>query len=381
MAGIYIHIPFCTQACHYCDFHFSTNTSKTDALVNALCKELIFRKDFLYNNPIHTIYFGGGTPSVLNQKHLSNIFETLHQHYNMSQVIETTIEVNPEDIDKAKILQYKSFNINRLSIGIQTFDDQILQWMNRSHTATQSIECINMIKDAGYNNLSADLIYGLPSPYHESFENDVNTLLTYDIPHLSCYQLTIEPNTVFGKKYAKKLLAPAEDEIVATQFEHLINALYKAEYIHYEISNFAQKDYQSIHNSAYWKGEKYLGIGPSAHSYDGTHRYSNISNNELYVQNINKNIIPINTEALTEHDLINEYTLCSLRTMHGIDINLLAKYPTFDLINYTNTLMKYMTTGHIIQSGDKYTLTTKGKLIADTVISDLFISPRYEAIS
>ena len=307
MAGIYIHIPFCKQACNYCNFHFSTSLTLKDELIASLIKEIHLTATSSTNTnisitlinikeekeEIETIYFGGGTPSILNITDLQLLFIALRKKFIFRPNIEITLEANPDDITPAKLIFWKQAGINRLSVGIQSFIEEELVWMNRAHTATESLQCIDEIKQAGFTNFSVDLIYGSPLLSNEDWKKNVATIIEKNIPHISCYALTVEPKTALDKMIAQHKRPPLDAEKQAHQFLLLIEWLQAAGYEHYEISNFAKPGMRSKHNSSYWKGKKYYGFGPSAHSFDGIRRRWNISNNALYVQFLKNNTIPL----------------------------------------------------------------------------------------
>jgi oxygen-independent coproporphyrinogen-3 oxidase len=315
MAGIYIHIPFCKQACHYCDFHFSVNRETSDRMVNAIIRELQLRKDYLADHSIHTIYFGGGTPSLLAPADLEKIFSALHAHFQIDNQAEITLEANPDDLSGEKISSLKKTPINRLSIGIQSFFEDDLKWMNRAHTASQSTDAVKLAQDAGFNNISIDLIYGLPGSTDHGWEENLERAFALNVQHLSCYCLTVEPRTALAT-FIKNGKSPGiNEDQAARQFEILMQRAKDGGWKHYEISNFCRDNYFSRHNTSYWSGEKYLGLGPSAHSFNGLTRQWNISHNLQYIQGIEKDVVPAEVETLTSIQRLNEYIMTSLRTM------------------------------------------------------------------
>ena len=324
MAGIYIHIPFCKKACHYCNFHFSTSTKQIEPLVDCLLKEIVLRKDYT-KETIETIYFGGGTPSILSAEQIQKILQAVKDNYIVSNDAEITLESNPDDIAADKLLQWKAMGINRLSIGIQSFREEDLLWMNRAHNASQAYNCIKLAQEYGFNNITIDLIYGVPNLSDEHWKENINTALSLNIPHLSCYALTVEPKTALDKLIQTKKKEAVDTDKQATHFLILMEALNNAGFEHYEISNFAIPGYRSKHNSSYWQGKHYVGIGPSAHSFNGDSRQWNVANNALYIQAINNNILPSEKEILTPHQQFNEYVMTALRTIDGIDLNYLTE--------------------------------------------------------
>ncbi|HHM20934.1 MAG TPA: radical SAM family heme chaperone HemW, partial [Bacteroidetes bacterium] len=321
MSGIYIHIPFCKQACHYCNFHFSTSLKYKADMVRALLKELDLRKDYLGAEPLETIYFGGGTPSLLDQRELDLFFDKLASNFPVSdfQLLEITLEANPDDLNPKKIMELKNTPVNRLSIGVQSFFEKDLQFMNRAHHAGEAEACIKNAQNAGFENLTIDLIYGSPTTPDQNWEKNIEKAVYLNIPHISCYCLTVEPKTALAHFIKKRKVSPPDEEQAARQFDILINKLNKENYAHYEISNFAKKGFYSKHNTNYWKGKKYLGIGPSAHSFDSRSRQWNVAHNIKYMQALNQNRPDIGIEILTPQQQYNEYVMTSLRTMWGIN--------------------------------------------------------------
>jgi oxygen-independent coproporphyrinogen-3 oxidase len=374
LAGICIHIPFCKQACHYCDFHFSTSTKNKEALVDALCREIEIRKDYTGTKEISTIYFGGGTPSLLSKADLEKIFKTINKHFIIVKDAEITLEANPDDLTFTKTEELKAAGINRLSIGIQSFLDEHLVLMNRSHTSTQATEAVKNAQRSGINNISIDLIYGLPNLSTEKWEYNLQQAFALNVSHLSAYCLTVEKRTALNKFIQNKTIILPEEPIVLEQFKMLMEQSQKNGFIHYEISNFCKEGMYAKHNSNYWKNEKYLGIGPSAHSYDGKSRQWNIANNSLYIKAIEINKPAFEKEDLSEADKFNEYVMTRLRTIWGIDLGFVKN--TFGetvLTGLLNESKEYIATGYMQQDRENVTLTQKGKFIADKIASDLFI--------
>jgi oxygen-independent coproporphyrinogen III oxidase len=380
---LYLHIPFCKQACHYCDFHFSTNLKQKSALVAAIVQEIRLQKDYLPTTELETIYFGGGTPSLLTEAELAHLFDLIHEQYQVSPTAEITLEANPDDLtaDKLKLLcRY----VNRLSIGIQTFNEEVLRWMNRAHTATEAERCVYLARDAGFENLSIDLIYGIPSispllhkergPGGEVWPNDLDRALSLGVPHLSAYALTIEPDTAFGRWTQKGKLPPQDENLAADQFEELTRALQGAGYDHYEISNFAQPGQYARHNTAYWQQRPYLGVGPSAHSYNGISRQFNVANNALYLRAIQQGQLPAEVEILTPADRVNEYLLTGLRTKWGCSLAQLNTLLGRDFVlNAATELADLQQKGWLLYQNDQLRLTEAGKLFADRVAASLFV--------
>ena len=377
MAGIYIHIPFCKQACNYCNFHFSTSLQLKDELIAAMIKEI----HLVTENANHssekelceTIYFGGGTPSLLSIKELNNILATLFSKFEIAKDAEITLEANPDDITAEKLQLWKKAGINRLSVGVQSFLDQELVWMNRAHSSADSLRCIDEIKNAGFSDYSIDLIYGSPLLNNQDWLNTIDTVINKNIPHISCYALTVEPKTALHKMIAQNKKESVDAEKQAEQFVLLMNQMEQAGYEHYEISNFSKPGRRSKHNSSYWQGKKYYGFGPAAHSYDGIKRKWNVSNNALYIQSLKKNSIPSEEETLTSTQSINEYIMTSLRTIEGLDLEKInSLFGTNHVNQLLNASKKYIQSEKIIQQNNRLILTRQGKLFADGIAADLF---------
>jgi oxygen-independent coproporphyrinogen III oxidase len=374
MAGLYIHIPFCKQACHYCDFHFSTNQAIKTTLVNAIADELIIQKDYLNGEGIKTIYFGGGTPSLLSDAELQTIFSAIHENFSVDVNAEITLEANPDDLSKDKLASIKNAGFNRLSIGIQSFDDVLLKFLNRAHSKQSAIQSVKDAASMGFNNISIDLIYAIPGLDSEAWKKNISQALELNPVHISSYSLTIEERTAFGRWSAAGKLKPIEDDIAAEQLEILMQELEIAGFDQYEVSNFGKPDFYSQHNSSYWKQEKYLGVGPSAHSFNGVSRQFNISNNHLYIKAIAKGEIPADFELLNREDKINEYLLTTLRTSWGCDLNFLKKEFSYDLIKNNIQYIDSLEHNRLVEvNKEVLKLTRAGKLLADKIASDLFL--------
>lgn len=374
MAGIYIHIPYCKKACHYCDFHFSTSLKTRAEMIQAICTEITLRKDEL-QQPVDTIYFGGGTPSLLEENEFQQLFDTLNHTFDLSQVKECTIECNPDDITEEKILTIKKFPFDRLSIGIQTFNSNVLNMLNRAHNSEEASKSIEIAQQHGFTNITCDLIYCIPTISNEEFKKDIDRLLSYNIPHISAYCLTVEDRTALKKLIETKKINALVEEDAISQYEILKDALAKANFTQYEISNFAQPNMEAVHNTSYWKGKEYLGIGPSAHSYNVSQRSFNISNNHKYIKSLAENTLPIEREKLTVTDNINDYILTRLRTIWGIDINELKAMFNHDiLIEKQLILNNYQQKGWIEIHGAIIKLSKKGSLMADEIAMELFES-------
>jgi len=375
MAGIYIHIPFCRQACHYCDFHFSTNQSGKAELVQLIEKELILQKEYLGGEAVETIYFGGGTPSLLIKEELTALLQTIHLNFAVATAPEVTLEANPDDLSDENLEVLRGAGVNRLSLGIQSFDDTVLRFFNRAHNAAEALSCIRRARAAGFNNLSADLIYSVPGQTDEMLRHNLALLLQEKPEHISAYSLTIEEKTVFGKKAKKGELHAMGDEQSAAQFEIVMDTLIAAGYRHYEISNFCLPGYQSKHNTSYWQQKKYLGVGPSAHSFDGTSRQYTISNNHTYSRALKEGTIPYEKEVLTKENKINEYIFTSLRTDTGCDVHFLKSQHGYDLVKTNERYLSQLLDKKNATLADGILiLTRQGKLLTDQIASDLFIT-------
>jgi oxygen-independent coproporphyrinogen-3 oxidase len=373
MAGIYIHIPFCKQACNYCDFHFSTQLNSVQQLVNSISKELELNKNYLSSHNIETIYFGGGTPSILSALQLDVIISSIYKNFHIDAAIEFTLEANPDDLDLIKIKELKSLGINRLSIGIQSFLDDELKWMKRSHNAQQSRKAVENAQSSGIENISVDLIYGSKFQSISSWKKNIEEIIKLNVPHLSAYNLTIEEKTLLGKMNEKGIEPAIKDDFSKACFDLLMDEMNTANFVHYEISNFGKSGFFSKHNSNYWKGVHYLGIGPSAHSFDGTSRQWNIKNNAEYIRNIENNKIPFTKETLNITDQYNEYVLTGLRTMWGVNINHLSKkFGNLLEKHFKSEIEVYLKKGFVNLKNDDYILTQQGKHLADKISSDLF---------
>jgi oxygen-independent coproporphyrinogen-3 oxidase len=345
-----------------------------DEMVNAICKELRLRKDYLHSEIIESIYFGGGTPSLLNEAELTKIMTTISEHFNLSDHAEITLEANPDDITPLKLKAFYNAGINRLSVGIQSFDPHILKWMNRAHDAQEAMNCLNWIKESDISNYSADLIYGIPTGSNQQLLNDIKQMIAFEPNHISAYCLTIEPKTVFGHKLEKGKLKEVDEELAANQFLMIDETLSEAGYRHYEVSNYCLPGYESFHNNNYWRGVKYLGIGPGAHSFDGSNRQFNISNNPKYIQSIQQGRLPLQEDLLTKNDRINEYLMTSLRTAEGIDTNILLSRFNYNFFDENNSIIESWEAEKLcIRNENGITLTLKGMLLADKLAADLFI--------
>ncbi len=378
MPGIYIHIPFCKQACHYCDFHFSTLLKHKADFLEALKKEIRLRKDFFVSavnsNNISTIYFGGGTPSLLTGKEINELFEELHKHFKIDSDAEITLEANPDDLTSEKISEIKQTPINRLSIGIQSFFDEDLLLMNRAHNSAQAKRSVELAKVNEFKNITIDLIYGLPDLTNEKWKENLQKAFDLDVQHISCYHLTVEKRTALFDMVDKKKINLLPEEKSIEQFKEMTKAMSDNGFIQYEISNFCKNGFYSRHNSSYWKKDLYLGLGPSAHSYNGRLRRWNVSNNNNYIKGLKDDELQFEEEVLSIKEKYNEYIMTTLRTIWGTDLKLIE---TDFGVNYLDHIKKeannYFLSGHLIRENNKLFLSEEGKLIADRIASDLFM--------
>lgn len=375
MAGIYLHIPFCRRACHYCNFHFSTSLQLQNDFLKALLKEITLRKDYLQDQPVSTVYIGGGTPSLLPGTHLQAILKGLRDHFDIATGAEITLEANPDDISAPRVAEWKQQGINRLSIGVQSFAQSDLEWMNRAHDAVQARRCIELVREGGMLNYSIDLIYGMPTLTDEQWIEHLATAASLKIPHLSCYALTVEPDTALYTLIRKKRVLPVSNDDQARQFLLMTDWLQTQGYLHYEISNFALPDQQSKHNSSYWSGAHYLGLGPSAHSFNGVSRQWNVANNALYIRSLNEDRIPFEIETLSARQRFNEYLMTSLRTMQGTGLDRVEEDFGKDLRDLlVQQAETFIARNWLVAQTDRLVLTREGKLFADRIAADLFIT-------
>lgn len=380
MSVIYLHIPFCRQACNYCNFHFTTSLLRKDEFVSALTREIQITAPLTaaedevgQREQIETVYFGGGTPSLLSPAELSMIMNALRTRFDITTNAEITLEANPDDINAIALGNWQRLGINRLSIGIQSFQEKELQWMNRAHTATESMRCLDLVAASGINNYSIDLIYGSPLLDDDGWKKNVNYVIERNIPHISCYGLTVEPKTPLDKMIRLKTKLPVDPARQANQFELLMQWMEEAGYEHYEISNFAKPGWRSQHNSSYWQGTSYYGFGPAAHSFDGATRRWNIANNAIYIQSIQQNIIPFEAEILTQTQQLNEYIMTSLRTLEGLNLERVkTTFGTDILKKLVSASEKWQNGNKLIEQHNHLALTKAGKLFADGIAADLF---------
>lgn len=389
MSGIYIHIPFCKQACHYCDFHFSTSLKKKGEMIAALAKEIELRKSELLDSArsvsevVETIYFGGGTPSILQVSDLKLLIDAVYKNYKVVENPEITIEANPDDLISQALSfraqsrnlyeEYHSIGINRLSIGIQSFFEDDLKLMNRAHNSAEAKECLALASQY-FDNISVDLIYGIPGMSNEKWLQNIETALSFKIPHISSYALTVEPKTALHTFIQKGIIPQPDDEVAQEHFQILVDKLIENNFIHYELSNFGKENYFSKNNSSYWLGKKYIGIGPSAHSYDGEKRGWNVSNNTLYIKSIQENKLPLETEILSKTDRYNEYIMTGLRTIWGISLDRIENEFGKSYLDYLNQQSAKYIEDHLLFVDENVLRTTKnGKFLSDGIASDLFL--------
>ena len=372
MSGIYLHIPFCRQACHYCDFHFAVSMKNKEAVIGAMKEEIRLQKDYLGGEVVRTIYLGGGTPSVLSPGELNSLLDEIDRNFKLS-LSEITLEANPDDLDTSRLKSFMEAGVNRLSIGVQSFHNKDLKSLNRSHDRSSALRSIENSREAGFTNINMDLIYGLPSSSLSEWEENLNLFGSLGLPHLSAYSLTYEDRTAFGSWLKKGVIHALDEELVIDEFRMLMSFMKDLGYEHYEISNFAKAGMHSVHNSSYWKGQKYLGIGPSAHSYNTVSRKWNVSNNSLYVKAIRSGQDFFEEEILSERDRFNEFLLTSLRTSAGLDLNQLDEaFGAERRKNLESELAGLIRAGLLEQNDGNFILSEKGKLVADKITSDLF---------
>ena len=373
MAGLYIHIPFCKKACHYCNFHFSTSDKNRQAVLKSICLELEMRAQELQSMPVESIYFGGGTPSMLNDDELGAIFQVIEANYHVLPYAEITLEANPDDLSLKKITQLAVTPINRLSIGVQSFFEADLKLMNRAHTAKESLESLK-IAQTYFDNITIDLLYGMPQMSNVRWEENLQIAFDLKLNHLSCYALTVEPKTALAHFIKTAQHPPLNDAVAAQHFQTLVTATANAGFTHYEVCSFGKPGYFSKHNSSYWLGKHYLGVGPSAHSFDGKKRSWNVSNNKQYINTIAKNELPLTSELLTPENRFNEYIMTGLRTIWGVSLKRIEE--EFGLgvqTSLLNNAHSYLASETLKIENDYLKMTPKGQFLSDGIASDLFI--------
>ena len=374
MAGIYIHIPYCKQQCSYCNFHFRISQKDKVEILKCINLELEMRQTYLKNKTINTIYFGGGTPSILSKSEIKFILDSIYNIYKIKENAEITLECNPDDLTENKLKALKEVGINRLSIGVQSFDDEDLKFMNRSHNATQSENCLKLAQQVGFNNITIDLIYGLPNQNLADWKKNLKKMFAFNIPHFSAYALTVENKTPLKYLVERKQIIPLNEKKVLEQFNTLMDMAAENGFVHYEISNFGKQGCFSKHNTAYWQSKHYLGIGPSAHSYNGKSRSWNVSANKQYIQKILDRVEGVHQEILSKNQQYNEYIFTSLRTIWGansetINVQFGIKFQS----HFLKEVKKWESKKDIKKTEYTYTLTNSGKFLADAIASDLFI--------
>ncbi|WP_312764868.1 radical SAM family heme chaperone HemW [Epilithonimonas sp.] len=372
---IYLHIPFCKQKCSYCNFHFSTSFNLKDEMLLAIKKEIGLRKNELDNKTLKSLYFGGGTPSVLSVDEIKSLIDEIQKYFSFDKNIEITLESNPDDLNKNFLKELSRTEINRLSIGTQSFFDKDLKLMNRAHNASEAENSIKRAQDFGLENLSIDLIYGSPTSNFEIWKENLNKTIELQVPHVSSYALTVEPKTALEKWIENGKISSPEEAEQNQGFYYMKDFLKDNGFDHYEISNFGKPGFHSKHNSAYWKSEPYLGIGPSAHSYNGSlERSWNIANNPIYIKNLNQNILPIEKEILSEKDRFNEMMMIGLRTIWGVDLQKINQNFSSEIIDYLNQEIKSKLECGILKIENNYLkIPEQHWFLADGIASDLFI--------
>ena len=385
MSGIYLHIPFCKSKCAYCNFFSLVTEKKMDDYVSALKKEIINRKSYLGDDVVKTIYFGGGTPSLLPIKYVEEILELLHENYNIISNPEVTLEINPDTIDKDKMMALKHLGVNRMSVGIQSFNDDDLRYLGRRHDSRHALQVLDDLSSVGFDRITLDLIYGMPTLTEEKWNHNLDIFFSTGISHLSAYALTVEPKTILGQKIEKEELQEVSEEETIRHYNILVERTKENGFEHYEISNFAKEGCRSQHNSIYWQDVKYLGLGPSAHSYDGDSRQWNVSNLTKYIQFVNADIDTdtdadtdmgryYEREILSKEDKFNEYVMTSLRTSWGCNIEKIERdYGKSYAHNFLKNIKKYLDSGIMLMKDNSFILTDEGMLFADGIAADLFV--------
>jgi oxygen-independent coproporphyrinogen III oxidase len=373
VAGIYLHIPFCRKACSYCDFHFSTSLQKADEMGEALLTEITLQRDYFEGRPmVETVYFGGGTPSLVPAAHLGRILDLLRETWSVAGDAEVTLEANPDDLSTRKLREFQAMGINRLSVGVQSFHDPDLLLLRRSHDAQQADRSIKAAQDAGFENITLDLIYGIPGSGMQQWRANVDQAIGLQVPHVSAYALTVEEKTLLHRQIAKGIVTPEPDQAHEAQYFHLIDRLGEAGILQYELSNFAREGFRSRHNGGYWKGVPYLGLGPSAHSFQEGVRAWNVANNAAYLRALEEGRLAVaNTERLSDRDQLNEHLMTQLRTVEGLDMKYLGDRWGLDLLE-EEALMRWREAGIVVVDGGRLRLARQGWMVSDAVIRDLF---------
>lgn len=374
MAGIYIHIPFCRKACSYCNFHFSTSLKLKNELLQSILWELKEKQNLLTDQMVTSVYFGGGTPSILEEGEIELLLKTVYQNYVVDGNAEITLEANPDDITSEKLLSWKNAGVNRLSIGIQSFREEDLVRMNRSHSSQQALACIPLAQQAGFHNITLDLIFGFPELSHDAWEQNIQIALQLQVPHISCYAMTVEPKTALDHQIKKGVMEPINHEHSAIQYEHLMQRMVEAGYEHYEISSYAKPGFRAQHNSSYWNQVAYLGMGPSAHSYDGNQRSWNVAHNVHYIEQCqSKKLLP-EIEVLSREQKINEFIMVRLRISEGLDVAMMKSLLTIsEWTAFNKTKEGFIKEVWLQEQNEVLRLTNAGKLFADHIASSFFI--------
>ncbi|NRA13125.1 MAG: radical SAM family heme chaperone HemW [Crocinitomicaceae bacterium] len=373
MAGIYIHIPFCKQKCTYCDFHFSTTFEEyRQKMIESIASELVSRQGYLESKEIRTIYFGGGTPSLLNQNELQSLLDAIYENFDVKDDIEVSLEANPDDITDENLRDWTAVGINRLSIGLQSFKTEDLEWMNRAHTVEEALTCVQKAQDAGISNLTVDLIYGLPNLSLSGWKAHIQQVIDFGVPHVSAYCLTVEENTALNSLVKNGKIVVSNEDQQSDQFKLLVSMLEENGFDQYEISNFSKAGFESKHNSNYWKGEWYLGVGPSAHSFNGVSRAWNVANNRKYLAAIEKKANYTETEVLSVENRFNEYLMTGLRTVYGVDLQKLSVISPLN-VSFRTSCDVFIEKQWMTNNADILVLTKEGRLKADYIASELFI--------
>jgi len=372
LAGIYLHIPFCKQACHYCDFHFSTSLKRKSEMIQAIADELMLRKNEI-SETVETIYFGGGTPSLLTIVEIQFLIHTIQQNFEVTELPEITLEANPDDLLEEKILELADSPINRLSIGIQSFFEDDLKFMNRSHSASESKDCLS-VANRHFENITIDLIYGVPNMSIDKWTENLQIALDFGVNHISSYALTVEPKTALDVFIKSGKFPPLDEQLASDHFDILVEETKKNGFVHYEISNFGKPDFFSKHNTSYWQGKQYLGVGPSAHSFKGKERSWNVSNNAKYIKSIQDKILPREVEKLSLNDQFNEYIMTGLRTIWGVSLEKVRQeYGETYKLHLLNEVEGYQRMGLLEINNNIVIATQKGKFLVDGIASELFM--------
>jgi len=372
LSGIYIHIPFCKQACYYCDFHFSTSLKRKSEMINAIARELALRKNEV-NEVVESIYFGGGTPSLLNIEDLYFLIDAIHKNYRVSDIIEITLEANPDDLSKTKIIELSKTPINRLSIGIQSFYDDDLKMMNRAHSSEESGKCLSVATNY-FENITIDLIYGITNMSTDKWKQNLHKTFDFGISHISSYALTVEPKTALYNFIKTGKYPPLDENLASQHFDILVDETSAHGYVQYEISNFGKPDYYSKHNTSYWKGRAYLGVGPSSHSFNGKQRSWNVANNSKYLKGINANELSREIETLSQSDKFNELIMTGLRTIWGVSLSRVEKEYGLEVKKeLLRNAKNHIANDSLEIINDVLFVTRKGKFLADGIASDLFL--------